>query len=915
MSYNQDNPNGQATMANSSPVVISSDQTAIPVSYNPGTVDIFGNLITGVRVNQIETDFSSGTVSSKLVTSFVGTGTSTISGGKAIFSTGTGTTSQTTAFTSEVVSYDPGHEIFAEFTAAFTTPTSAASYQKLGWYDANNGLYIGFIGTTFGVTRRSGGVDTTVAKASFSVDTLTGAASSKYTRNGVPEAIDLTKINVFRIRLGWLGAAPILFEVVSPDGVWVTFHKILFPNTSTVPSLQSTSLPITIDVSKTASDATDLIITTICWSAGTTLPANNPMSAMLQSGFSPDPSSNASSSSQQTLQLDPNGALRVRGQVITDEDSFRDDFLGSVLATTMTGTLTFINGSKDVTGVGTFFSTRRVGDYIKLSADAETAYALISEIVSDYHLVLSSAYTGTGGSGIALLSSWLPTTGAGSTIAVSSSVLSITMPTTTGITSGIVRHGDFGPLRYIGVFSLDNRRANQTIQVGLGDSFTSPQAVCYFEFTGTVNTTVTCVSGAGASSLQTSTVTIPALSTTATSHRYEISVDDGQVSFIIDDIILAQHRDHIPTTYQVLDVGVRCINTGTVAGATILSSDLIHFKNFDSLEVSTIASNKPIQTSLASPVAISGTITSTQSVSTYVTSTSVGIEVLGTWTGSMIIEGLVGSTWNSIDAFNSSTELISSAVTANSNYIIISIAGLTQIRVRGNTVLTGTANINLSANNGSFTYPIFARGQGNSIGSYGIQLGGVDATANTFQFQHVNTLGAAGVYLESSNKAAYCCSIVPLTPPATPTDVITIYGSATKTVRILKIVLNTTQTTIGINDWYVIKRSTANTGGTSAAIVSVPIDSNFPAATAVVSRYTVNPTALGTSAGNLAVVNIVSPPIAPGTSGTGYIPYAFDFTNNPIVLRGVAQGVAINFNGAALPGGLSINFNVTFTEE
>jgi hypothetical protein len=316
------------------------------------------------------------------------------------------------------------------------------------------------------------------------------------------------------------------------------------------------------------------------------------------------------------------------------------------------------------------------------------------------------------------------------------------------------------------------------------------------------------------------------------------------------------------------------------------------------------------------PASITGTITSTQNVAITMNSySSVSVEITGTWTGTLIFETLVGTTWSQADVFATTTELVSGTTTVNGIFSFVNLAGVLQARVRGNTVASGTANISLNANNGLFTYPVYARSIGNPIGSYGIQMGGVDASTNTFQFQKVNTLGAAGVYLESSNKAAYSASIVPVTPPATPTDIVTLYGSATKTIRVLKLVINTTQTTIGINDWYLIKRSTANTGGTSAAITSVPLDSTFSAATAVFTRYTANPTALGTSVGNLAIVNVLSSSLAPGTSGTAYVPYVFDFTNNPIVLRGATQGIALNFNGAALPAGLSINCNIMWTEE
>lgn len=48
MSYNSQNPNGQATMANSEPVVIASNQSAIPVTDNAGSLTVDGSVsITG----------------------------------------------------------------------------------------------------------------------------------------------------------------------------------------------------------------------------------------------------------------------------------------------------------------------------------------------------------------------------------------------------------------------------------------------------------------------------------------------------------------------------------------------------------------------------------------------------------------------------------------------------------------------------------------------------------------------------------------------------------------------------------------------------------------------------------------------------------------------------------------------------
>ena len=75
---------------------------------------------------------------------------------------------------------------------------------------------------------------------------------------------------MFRIRFAWLGSASVLFEVFSPDGIWVVFHTLKFPNSQLDPSIASPNLPITIEVIKASADATNLILYTACVAAGTT---------------------------------------------------------------------------------------------------------------------------------------------------------------------------------------------------------------------------------------------------------------------------------------------------------------------------------------------------------------------------------------------------------------------------------------------------------------------------------------------------------------------------------------------------------------------------------------------------------------------------------------------------------------------
>lgn len=269
MAYNPQNPNGQATMANSAPVVIASDQTNVPVTITQS--DTFGQIISAIRYNQVEVDFSStapASITDITVTTTNG-GSSSNSNGQAVFTSGANTSGGVKAVSNISVDYRPNAETYASFTAIFTTGI-ANSYQRIGLYNTTNGFFIGYEGTSFGVTIRKNSVDTTIPQASWNVDTLTGGATSKYTLNGTPITYDPTKDNLFRIRFGWLGAASVTYEIYSPDGVWVPFHIYKIANVQTSPTINNPNLPVTLDVQKSTAGATVLTMNSACWGAGTT---------------------------------------------------------------------------------------------------------------------------------------------------------------------------------------------------------------------------------------------------------------------------------------------------------------------------------------------------------------------------------------------------------------------------------------------------------------------------------------------------------------------------------------------------------------------------------------------------------------------------------------------------------------------
>lgn len=163
------------------------------------------------------------------------------------------------------VNYSPGHEIMTMFTARFPTAgagkTNEEYYDRyIGMFNATDGFAIGERKGTFGIQYMQNSIATFIPQTSFNLDKLDGSG-----RSGM--VWDPTKISIFYIAFGWLGAAPIEFAIASPGGNWVPFHHILYPNLFTTPSIHNPSLPISMSVSKASNDTGLLSIETASWDA------------------------------------------------------------------------------------------------------------------------------------------------------------------------------------------------------------------------------------------------------------------------------------------------------------------------------------------------------------------------------------------------------------------------------------------------------------------------------------------------------------------------------------------------------------------------------------------------------------------------------------------------------------------------
>ncbi len=193
----------------------------------------------------------------------------------------------------------------------------------------------------------------------------------------------------------------------------------------------------------------------------------------------------------------------------------------------------------------------------------------------------------------------------------------------------------------------------------------------------------------------------------------------------------------------------------------------------------------------------------------------------------------------------------------------------------------------------------------------------IDPTSKAARFTPYDS---AGREISTQGKIAYAAS-GQFTPAATPNDLLTIFGSATKTVRVLSIQFGANNTAAGSQQYFISKRSAVTTGGTPVAATAIPLDSNDAAATATVNHYTADPTP-GTALGNINIKRVASPVLVPATFASIVQDVCFEMLPvdgsglaRAVTLRGVAQGIAVNYNDAALVSGQVHVYTVLWTEE
>lgn len=195
-----------------------------------------------------------------------GTGSITHENSMAVVSSGTGIGS---AFieSKDSIRYFPGHEFGAEMTA-FSLPDSLGAesdtYARWGVGDVGgvgDAMAFAVIDGVFGAVFRSGGAEQFIPQTDFNLDKLDGTGPSGFNVNS-------DNLNLYTFRGGWYGVLPLSYGIFATGFGYITCHIIDETNTATEPHLSNPTLPMFVEVGRTAGAGSNIQVKTASWRGG-----------------------------------------------------------------------------------------------------------------------------------------------------------------------------------------------------------------------------------------------------------------------------------------------------------------------------------------------------------------------------------------------------------------------------------------------------------------------------------------------------------------------------------------------------------------------------------------------------------------------------------------------------------------------
>ena len=163
-----------------------------------------------------------------------------------------------------IMAYQPGKSLLLMMTFVMAPAVSGVT-QRVGYFDAANGLYLEQEGTNIYFVRRSssisgnGSITTTrVAKADWNITPLDGTGADKIT-------LDLATAQIMFIEIEWLGVGSVKMGFVI-DGQLIPCHEFKWANQSGsgTPYITTACLPLRNEIFNTANTAVTSSMKIIC---------------------------------------------------------------------------------------------------------------------------------------------------------------------------------------------------------------------------------------------------------------------------------------------------------------------------------------------------------------------------------------------------------------------------------------------------------------------------------------------------------------------------------------------------------------------------------------------------------------------------------------------------------------------------
>lgn len=142
--------------------------------------------------------------------------------------------------------YSPGKSQQIIMTGILTEGGTGVT-GRLGYFDAQDGMFFQVSGTTHSVVVRKATSDTVVAQSAWNLDPMDGTGPSGF-------ALDFSKIQVFTIDFEWLSAGRIRFGFYI-DGRAYYCHEITNLNALTAPYVSTPNLPVRYEIASAAGGA------------------------------------------------------------------------------------------------------------------------------------------------------------------------------------------------------------------------------------------------------------------------------------------------------------------------------------------------------------------------------------------------------------------------------------------------------------------------------------------------------------------------------------------------------------------------------------------------------------------------------------------------------------------------------------